>query len=230
MKNRRNYYRILHVQPDAPREIIRSSYRALMQKMRLHPDLGGDAMHAAMINEAYAILTNPENRAAYDRTRPRPEQFRPSRALAEPVQVTPAPALQCTFCGTLNECSERARATEFCGNCRSPLTLASQPPMEDDGRRSIVRVPRDHPIIFCTHWPQSEPCSGRTSDISLRGMKFQSNTGLSTGQIIKIDSAILRAVARVARSRPEPDAWVIGVEFVSLCFERSRGSFIADRV
>jgi hypothetical protein len=41
MKNRRNYYRILHVQEDAPEEIIRTSYRTLMQRMRMHPDLGG---------------------------------------------------------------------------------------------------------------------------------------------------------------------------------------------
>ena len=44
MENRRNYYRILHVQPDAPTEIIKSSYRTLMQKLRMHPDLGGDQM------------------------------------------------------------------------------------------------------------------------------------------------------------------------------------------
>jgi hypothetical protein len=39
-QNRRNYYRILHVQPDAPMEVIRASYRTLMQKLRFHPDLG----------------------------------------------------------------------------------------------------------------------------------------------------------------------------------------------
>ena len=32
--NRRNYYRILHVQMDAPTEIIKASYRTCMQKLR----------------------------------------------------------------------------------------------------------------------------------------------------------------------------------------------------
>lgn len=39
--NRRNYYRILHVQPDAPLEIIRASYRAMMGPLKMHPDMGG---------------------------------------------------------------------------------------------------------------------------------------------------------------------------------------------
>ncbi|MFT5395826.1 MAG: DnaJ-class molecular chaperone [Gammaproteobacteria bacterium] len=38
---RRNYYRILNIQPDAPLEIIKNNYRTLLQKLRLHPDLGG---------------------------------------------------------------------------------------------------------------------------------------------------------------------------------------------
>ena len=32
MQNRRNYYRILHVQQDAPVEIIKTSYRTLMHR------------------------------------------------------------------------------------------------------------------------------------------------------------------------------------------------------
>ncbi len=63
---RRNYYRILNVQPDASLEIIRSSFRTLMQKLKLHPDLGGNAQEAAIINEAYQVLSNTEQRARYD--------------------------------------------------------------------------------------------------------------------------------------------------------------------
>lgn len=67
MKNKRNYYRILHVQPDAPREIIQSSYRTLMQKLKAHPDLGGEEWNATVINEAYQVLMDTERRADYDR-------------------------------------------------------------------------------------------------------------------------------------------------------------------
>lgn len=39
-KSRRNYYRILYLQPEAPAEVIRAAYRALMQTLKAHPDLG----------------------------------------------------------------------------------------------------------------------------------------------------------------------------------------------
>lgn len=66
MQNKRNYYRILHVQPDAPIELIRMSYRTIMQKLRKHPDLGGDEWDASVINEAYSVLSDAKTRAAYD--------------------------------------------------------------------------------------------------------------------------------------------------------------------
>ncbi len=66
MAERRNYYRILNVQPDAPLSQIKSNYRTLLQKLRLHPDLGGQEEQAAIINEAYNILRHPEKRAVYD--------------------------------------------------------------------------------------------------------------------------------------------------------------------
>ncbi|MGB1801160.1 MAG: DnaJ domain-containing protein [Gammaproteobacteria bacterium] len=66
MTERRNFYRILNVQPDAPIEVIRNNYRTLLQKLRLHPDLGGEDQSASLINEAYAILTDPDKRAKYD--------------------------------------------------------------------------------------------------------------------------------------------------------------------
>lgn len=64
---RRNYYRTLNVQPDASLDIIKSNYRTLLQKLRLHPDLGGKNWNAIVINEAYDTLRNPNKRAAYDK-------------------------------------------------------------------------------------------------------------------------------------------------------------------
>ncbi len=64
--NRRNYYRILQIQPDAPPEIIKNNYRTLLQKLRLHPDLGGENWNASLINLAYNTLRNPAKRAVYD--------------------------------------------------------------------------------------------------------------------------------------------------------------------
>jgi DnaJ-class molecular chaperone len=66
MNNRRNFYRILHVQPEAPFEIIKASYRSLMTKLKVHPDLGGDHESAVLINQAYAVLSDPKKRKQYD--------------------------------------------------------------------------------------------------------------------------------------------------------------------
>ncbi len=67
MKNRRNLYRLLHVQPEAPLEVVRSSFRALMKDGRQHPDLGGSSADAVLLIEAYETLVDPRRRADYDR-------------------------------------------------------------------------------------------------------------------------------------------------------------------
>ncbi|KPK01049.1 MAG: hypothetical protein AMK71_07005 [Nitrospira bacterium SG8_35_4] len=67
MNNRRNYYRILQVQPDAPLEIIRASYRTLMKELKAHPDVGGEHASAYLINEAYETLSDSDRRAEYDK-------------------------------------------------------------------------------------------------------------------------------------------------------------------
>lgn len=61
-----NYYQILHLHPDAPAPMVRAAYRTIMQKLKAHPDLGGDATNAALINEAYEVLSNADKRKRYD--------------------------------------------------------------------------------------------------------------------------------------------------------------------
>lgn len=65
-ENKRNYYRILYVQPDAPMEVVQASYRTIMQKLKAHPDLGGDHWNASVINKAFETLIDPERRRAYN--------------------------------------------------------------------------------------------------------------------------------------------------------------------
>lgn len=93
--NRRNHYRVLHVQPEAPLEVIKASYRAMMMRMKLHPDLGGDHDTAAIVNEAYAVLSDPQRRAEYDRQlrlRSRPEMMRKALGSSNPQGPTEATA------------------------------------------------------------------------------------------------------------------------------------------
>jgi curved DNA-binding protein CbpA len=57
-------YEVLQVHRRAEADVIRAAYRTLARKY--HPDLGGDQRRMTAINEAWAILSDPRLRAAYD--------------------------------------------------------------------------------------------------------------------------------------------------------------------
>ena len=63
---RPDYYRILQVDPGAHPEIVRAAYRTLLRVLGKHPDRGGTTADARNIIEAYAALSVPERRRAYD--------------------------------------------------------------------------------------------------------------------------------------------------------------------
>ncbi len=63
-----DYYAVLGVTPDADEAVIRAARRALIRKF--HPDHAGDQPEAAdrtlAINQAWAVLGDPNRRIAYD--------------------------------------------------------------------------------------------------------------------------------------------------------------------
>jgi len=64
-----NYYKVLQIDPEADPEVITAAYRRLSHKY--HPDLNRDAAAQARmleLNRAYEVLSNPVQRADYDRT------------------------------------------------------------------------------------------------------------------------------------------------------------------
>ena len=63
----KDYYQVLGVAPDATADAVKKAYRQLARKY--HPDVSKEADAAARmseVNEAYAVLSDPERRAAYD--------------------------------------------------------------------------------------------------------------------------------------------------------------------
>jgi len=241
--NQRNYYRILHVQPDAPLEVIKASYRTIMQRLKAHPDLGGDHWNAAIINEAYGVLTDPEQRADYDRAflptlgwraggdaGEAGSRHRKQRA-GEPAAV--ATRRFCAFCRTPFEPGAHREAESLCTACGSPLTAAGSPRLEASWQRNLDRMPKDHPVEFWTNWPQHRPFCGRSRDLSPAGMQVMTDHAVDTGGFIKIDSDLLKAVGRIAYCHPRgegPSAgFVVGVEFYTLLFARTRGAFVSTR-
>lgn len=59
-------YELLGVEPEAPLSEIKQAYRWLQK--RCHPDIAGPVGHdmAILLNDAYTILSDPMQRAAYD--------------------------------------------------------------------------------------------------------------------------------------------------------------------
>jgi uncharacterized RDD family membrane protein YckC len=104
MGNAHSHYDNLKVARSAPAEVIRAAYKALSQ--RYHPDKNGspDATRVMRIlNDAYAVLSDPERRLAYDLSldqsdretsaTPQPEDSEPSfnaRETANPVPPAPS--------------------------------------------------------------------------------------------------------------------------------------------
>lgn len=67
MTGRRTYYQVLQVDVEADADVIATVYRRLAQ--RFHPDLASSPeaeRRMRELNEAHAVLKNPELRARYD--------------------------------------------------------------------------------------------------------------------------------------------------------------------
>ncbi len=234
----RDYYEVLHVSRDAPVEIIRSSYRMLMQRLKNHPDLGGDPATAARINEAYAVLKNPERRAAYDARLDLVAQIAAGMpddgAAPSDARRILDPDRECVFCETPHDHGKVAEDATGCRTCGSPLSAAIDHRSGFDGKRAIERVGKKQKIMFYTHWPQRRGFAGHTEDISLNGLRLATRQDLREGQRIKIVSNVVEAVGHVTHCMQERRGWamhcIAGVSFITLRFVNSVGGFVSDRV
>lgn len=241
MKNRRNYYRILHVQPDAPLPVIKSSYAALMLKMKQHPDLGGDHDASALINEAYAVLSDPARRAEYDRGlqdlshgradgggTPRPwpaDQSAPARQPARPMSSSRD---ACLFC----EAPIGNSAPGRCAQCGSPTGPPPRPRPEGDEHRAAPRVTRGGEVSLLPRGA-ARPFAGAIHDLSPTGMSVIAAQAVDNDQVIRVEGAMLCAVGRVVSCREQrslmPRRFSIGIEFLRVEFAAASGTLISTR-
>lgn len=86
-----DYYATLRVVPDAESAAIRMAYRNLMR--RYHPDVNRSeeaGNKATAINEAYACLRDPAERAAYDRRRYSRQMSEGSAGATQPWHIRPS--------------------------------------------------------------------------------------------------------------------------------------------
>ena len=231
MKNRRNYYRILRVQPDAPVEIIRASYRTLMLELKNHPDLGGTTFEAVILNEAYETLSDPQRRAAYDQ-KIKANRFKRNRTApgptAPPAETPPPETHVCPFCK--NRLAHEVRTGKSCPTCNVPLPFYQQADRDREGHRTISRTKKNDRIVYSCTWPEN-PKDGTMIDLSPKGMRFFCSERLSPGTVLKISTSLLKACGRVTYQQkaegPDNRTFATGVSFISVIFEETRGSFIS---
>lgn len=242
MKNRRNYYRILHVQPDAPAHIIKSSYRTLMQKLKMHPDLGGDQWNASVLNEAYQVLSDEDKRAAYDATflggsdrlqqaGRQSEKSRNQTADEPAAQAKPNvddPSL-CAFCST-PKTSPGYTEDLFCRRCDAPTARVTIVRSTDAGGRTCMRMPYNAPLeLFLS--VDAGARVARLRDLSPAGMRIQTRFPVDSGMIVRIDSRMTAAVGRVVfcNRAAGGSGFHSGIEFITAHFHNCQGTFFSEQ-
>lgn len=134
-----DYYAVLHVSPEAPSEVIKASYRALSRKY--HPDQNGGSSKFERkmqeLNEAYAVLGDPERQEEYDETRYDEEEDEDEASYQE---ETPHLIKACPNCGTKNRLLQGATRPN-CGKCGCSLDQqSSELPDFLGGRFQVVRL------------------------------------------------------------------------------------------
>ncbi len=169
----RDYYQILLIVPDAPAAIIEASYRTLKQRLRAKP---GSVAAEALLDEAYRVLSDPEQRAAYDLERDVALSERSAADFAATAVLDPDAARyaahRCLFCGTEHGLDHALERDDDCRECASPLFPAERHRLEYSGQRMLRRIPTRRTIDLYVSWPQAAPYFAEMRDISLNGMQF----------------------------------------------------------
>jgi hypothetical protein len=239
-----NLYRVLHVQPDAPAEIIHTSYRTLMRRLSLHPDLGGDTAAAALINEAFETLKDPFRRAAYDRMLSSAEaedecsaDALPSGGFAAPPKrqtssshLLDAPDRACLFCGESHVDRQTRTPDARCAYCGSPLCSAPTAARSTTSRRGFHRMPLVLHVA-CEVKGAAAGFEGVTENLSVAGLRLLSPHELAVDQIIRLDCAFCAAVGVVryahVAARRSRRWWEAGIEFKTVHLKQTHGSFFS---
>ena len=217
-----DYYRILQVQPDAPVPLIHASYRTLVRRA-----LSGnhDTDEIARLDAAYAVLCDPQRRAAYDRER------RTDAARTPDSSRAGAPGA-CLFCGAPHGFARDIARDDECRRCASPLYPAERHRLEYSGQRILRRIPLRHSITLFTTRDRDTPIAGEMSNLSLNGIGFTSSVLFELNQIVRVDCTDLHAVGRIAHAEQATSGahpFSGGLEFLTLRLRDGGGNFTSNK-
>jgi hypothetical protein len=205
----------------------------MMQKLKMHPDLGGNHEDAAVVNEAYSVLMNDSARAEYDIALSTKTKTEPPKAAKKPSEqnVYTNNKYQCAFCNAQHNMSDNIGPDDICPKCDSPVYPATKQTKEVCGLRTIERINKEWIVRFYNAWPSTQAHIGKTRNVSLNGMQLITPESLDISQVVKIISSELDAVANVVNrqlgSNENSVEWSYGLEFLTLRFHQTNGTFIS---
>ena len=247
----------MQVQPDAAPDVIKASYRTLMQKLRFHPDLGGDQWNAVIVNEAYSVLSNSARRAAYDaeqrvqRMGVGASDRASSDAIHDNDSVGPDSAttdthserahakatfqsMICVLCHQLTTVATALPGPARCRVCKSPLSRVDSVLADAPGKRALPRLQRSAPVRYLRTYANgnAQVCHAVLDNLSPRGMRLVTEHALNIGEVLRIECPLLSAVARVVVSREAHNIttrFIVGIEFITVDFIRQQGSLFTSQ-
>ena len=223
MKNRRNYYRILQVQPDAPLEIIRASYRTIMRELMQHPDFGGDHWIASTINEAYETLSDSDKRAEYDK------QY--SKYIS--IKTASKTDFRKKYFNSVNNLASEKPTVRHSTANKSLKSIKTQKVFHDNFHRSVNRVQMKETLQYYI----TSSKKGREAimlNLSPKGIRFICSEKLTHESTIKIGCSLFKAEAEVVNynknlSTDKPN-YSVGARFLTIQFRNQTGSFYSNVV
>ena len=245
-----DHYRLLHVQPDAPAEVIKASWRTLLGRLRQHPDLGGSTAQAAALNQAWAVLGCAAQRAAYDAGLPQraaePVAGRWAKPVAQPTTGAMAPPTTAPTTGPMTEplallagaatcplCQQpvcaRTRPDSRCPACHSPLArLPGTGPHGHEllGRRGAVRRDQSHVALVYVGWP-SPALPVRWRDLSLTGLSFYAPQPIPAGQTLRLIDSAIEGVVQVVGCRAQGRVFTVHARLLTALLLQATGVFVS---
>ncbi|MEO2055017.1 MAG: J domain-containing protein [Nitrospira sp.] len=230
MKNRRNYYRILQVQPDAPPEVIKASYRTLMGRLKNHPDLGGTATAAVLINDAYQTLSDLKKRADYDQGL---FEKQSKRSVSGTTKQESIKKEACPVCEEDGKGSPDLFHEGRCPVCGKRVQEKSHHSTQTSEQRESDRHQKEGNLSY-QYFQSEKKHSGKLIDLSSKGVRFISKEKMARSTELKIESPLLKGTVRITNCR---EAWsqnrpvyFVGARFATVEFYRSRGTFLSIKV